>query len=80
MLVLESEAKLQLVRNKVHERVSNDLTRLCSFPPDHPLQRYISWLPQQGSASPSPLRAVYEKYETPIELEAGLRISKLLHR
>lgn len=41
-----------------------------------PLQRCISWFPLQGSAFPSPLRTVYEKYETQLELKRCLRISE----
>jgi ribonuclease HI len=74
MLVLQSEAKLQSVSERLHERVSNHMAKLCSLAPDHPLQRCISWFPLQGSAFPSPLRAVYEKYETQLEPEKGLRI------
>lgn len=76
MLVLQSEAKLQSVSERLHGRVSNHLTKLCSLAPDHPLQRCISWFPLQGSAFPSPLRAVFEKYETQLEPETGLRISE----
>jgi hypothetical protein len=76
MLVLQSEAKLQSVSERLHERVSNHLTKLCSLAPDHPLQRCISWFPLQGSVFPSPLRAVYEKYEAQLEPETGLRISE----
>lgn len=39
MLVLQSEAKLQSVNDRLHERVSNHSAKLCSLPPDHPLQR-----------------------------------------
>jgi hypothetical protein len=74
ILVLQSEAKLQSVSERLHECVSNHMTKLCSLTPDHPLQRCISWFPLQGSAFPSPLRAVYEKYETQREPEKGLRI------
>ena len=42
MLVLQSEAKLQSVSDRLYERVSNHMTKLCSFAPDHPLQRCIS--------------------------------------
>ncbi|KAL1581903.1 hypothetical protein WHR41_09480 [Cladosporium halotolerans] len=76
MLVLQSEAKLQSVSDRLHERVSNHLTKLCALPLDHPIQRCISWFQRQGSAFPSPLRAVYEKYETQVEPETGLRISE----
>lgn len=77
MLVLQSEAKLQSVSERLYERVSNHLTKLCCLEPDHPLQRCISWFPRQGSAFPSPLRAaVYEKYERQVEPETGLRISE----
>jgi hypothetical protein len=76
MLVLQSEAKLQSVSDRLHERVSNHITKLCSLAPDHPLQRCISWFPLQGPAFPSPLRTVYEKYETQSEPEKGLRISE----
>ena len=31
MLVLQSEAKLQSVNDRLHERVSNHLTKLCSM-------------------------------------------------
>jgi hypothetical protein len=75
MLVLQSEAKLQSVSERLYERVSNHMTKLCSLAPDHPLQRCISWWPPQGSAFPSPLRVVFEKYETQLEPEKGLRIS-----
>jgi hypothetical protein len=36
MLVLQSEAKLQSVSERLHERVSNHTTKLCSLAPDHP--------------------------------------------
>ena len=75
MLVLQSEVKLQSVSDRLHERVSHHLTKLCSLALDHPLQRCVSWFPLQGSAFPSPLRAVYEKYEAQLEPETGLRIS-----
>jgi hypothetical protein len=75
MLVLQSEAKLQPVSERLHERVSNHMTKLCSLASDHPLQRCISWFPLQGSAFPSPLRTVFEKYETQLEPGKGLRIS-----
>jgi hypothetical protein len=51
------------------------ITKLCSLSPDHPLQRCIPWFPLQGSAFPSPLRAVFQIYETQLEPEKGLRIS-----
>jgi ribonuclease HI len=76
MLVLKSEAKLQPVSERLHERVSNHMTELCSLALDHPLQRCISWFPLQGSVFPSPMRAVYERYETQLEPEKGLRISE----
>jgi hypothetical protein len=76
MLVLQSEAKLQSVGDRLQERVSNHLTKVCVLSPDHPLQRCISWFPLQGSAFPSPLRAVYEKHETQLEPQKGLRISE----
>jgi len=72
MLVLQSEASLQSVSDRLHKRVSNHLTKLCALPLDHPLQRCILWFRQQGSAFSSPLRAVYEKYETQVEPETGL--------
>lgn len=78
MLVLQSEAKLLSVSERIHERVSNHLIKLCSLAPYHPLQRCISWFPRQGSAFSSPLRAVYEKYEVQVEPEPGLRISERL--
>lgn len=71
MLVLQSEAKLQSVSERLHERVSNHLTKLSSLAPDHPLQRCISWFPRQSSAFPKPLRVVFEKYETKLEPERG---------
>jgi hypothetical protein len=76
MLVLQSEAKLQSVSDRLHERVSNHMTKLCSLAPDHPLQRCMSWSPLQGSAFPNLSRTVYEKYETQPEPEKGLRISE----
>ena len=76
MLVLQSEAKLQSVSDRLHERVSNHMTKLCSLTPDHPLQRCISWFPLQGAAFPSPLRAVYERYKIQVEPEEGLRVSE----
>ena len=39
MLVLQSEARLQSVSERLHERVSNHVTNLCSLALDHPLQR-----------------------------------------
>jgi len=76
MLVSQNEAKLQSVSDRLHEHVSNHLTKLCGFSLDHPLQRYILWFPLQGSSFLSPLRAVYEKYETQPEPEKGLRVSE----
>lgn len=76
MLVLQSEARLQSVDDRLHERVSNNLTKLCALPSDHPLQRCILWFPRQGPAFPSPLRTVYEIYEEQLEPETGLRISE----
>jgi hypothetical protein len=76
MLVLQSEARLQSVSERLQERVSDHMTKLCSLASDHPLQRYISWFPLQGSAFPSPLRAVYEKYEAQLKPGKGSRISK----
>lgn len=76
MLVLQSEAQLQSVSERLNERVSNHMTKLCGLAPDHPLQRCISAFQRQGSAFPSPLRTVYEKYETQVEPKTGLRISE----
>lgn len=45
MLVLQSESKLQSVSERLHERVTDHLAKLCSLAPDHPLQRCISWFP-----------------------------------
>jgi hypothetical protein len=53
MLVLQSEAKLQSVSDRLHERVLNHMTKLCSLAPDHPLQRCTSWFLLQGPAFPS---------------------------
>jgi hypothetical protein len=52
MLVLQSEAKLQSVSERLHERVSNHTTKLCSVAPDHPLQRCISWFHCEARRSP----------------------------
>jgi hypothetical protein len=37
MLVLQSEAKLQSVSERLYERVSNHMVKLCSLTLDHPL-------------------------------------------
>jgi hypothetical protein len=63
MRVLQSEAKLQSVSDRLHECASSRLTKLCSMAPGHPLQRCKSWSLLQGSALPSPLRVVYKKYD-----------------
>lgn len=38
MLVLQREARLQTVSKRLHERVSNHLTKLCSLALNHSLQ------------------------------------------
>jgi hypothetical protein len=43
MLMLQSEAKLQSVSDRLHECVSNHLTKLCGLASDHPLQQCKSW-------------------------------------
>lgn len=73
---MQREAKLQSASERLHERMSNRLTKLCCLAPDHLLQRCISWFPLQGSAFPSPLRAVFGKYEAQLEPETGKRISE----
>jgi hypothetical protein len=35
MLVLQSEAKLQLVGDRLHERVLNHMAKLCALPQDY---------------------------------------------
>jgi hypothetical protein len=60
MLVLPYEAKLRSVSER----------------PNYLLQWYMSWFPMQGSSLLIPLWAVYEKYETQLEPETGLRLSE----
>lgn len=56
LLVLQSEARLQSVTEKLPVRVSNHLTKLCALAPDHPLHRCISAFSSQGSSFLSPVR------------------------
>jgi hypothetical protein len=76
MLVLPYEAKLRSVSERLHKRVTNHLTKLCSLAPNYLLQWYMSWFPMQGSSLLIPLWAVYEKYETQLKPETGLRLSE----
>ena len=75
MLVQQSEAKLQPMSERPRDRVSNHLTKICGLALDHPLQRCTSCLQRQGLGFPSAWRAVYERYETHMEPEKGLRMS-----
>lgn len=62
LLVLQSEARLQSVTERLHVRVSNHLTKLCALAPDHPLHRCILAFSSQGSSFLSPLRTTYNTY------------------
>jgi hypothetical protein len=72
MLVLQSEAKLQSVTDRLRERVFQHLIKLSLLTTDHPLQGYISWFPLRGSAGSSLRRTVYEMYEGQLEPENRL--------
>jgi hypothetical protein len=76
LLVLQSEAKLPTVSDRLHQRVARHLAKVCALPADHPLQRCLSLFQVQGSAFPSPLRVIYKIYEKQIEPLVGLRISE----
>lgn len=77
MLVLQSEAKLASVSDRLHERVSGHITKLCALAPDRPLQRRIYRFPLQSSAFPSPLRAVFDVYQKQLEPVTSLWINEL---
>jgi hypothetical protein len=63
MFVLQSEAKLQSVTDRLRERVFQHLTKLSLLATDRPLQGCISWFPLRGSTGSSLRGTVYEMYE-----------------
>ena len=76
LLVLQSEARIPSVHDRLHRRVSRHMAKVCALPPDHPLQRCITSFRIQGSAFPSPLRAIYEMYRKVLEPRPDMRVSE----